>query len=505
MVFTADPGEGVVVVAHRPARPVPPHRERRRPRAGPRRAAESAGRACHLEAAARLHHQRRGVADRRGGAPHGPVHGGRRRRVPDLRRAGPHRAPRHRRGDHDAGGFAREVRWNQAYYRLAQGPLMTEASASGQHGRCPSVISERARRPGHRARLDPDQGRADRRRPRADRGRQPRLGEPVRRRHVDLLAGRGLGRPARRATPRWPRRPHAARGGAARRRRARGVRDDARLSRLRRRRRAAHAVPHLAQHQHRRRRRAAHRRSSATTSPTGGASPTSTRRSSTTKPHVADVALPDHPGRLRPLAAHRRASPRRRRRQRHVPDRHRDRDLRRDHARHVRPARAPRPESSSPWPTLLPAIRVAGQVAGHLTEGGARRLDPTGAAAARRSAVPARGRRRHGHGRYQLGRAAHGQRQRRHQHLRDGRPRAGRSAARTASSTWSPPRPATWSRWCTATTAPASSTPGSACSPSSPRSPAPTWRGDDVFEMLFSARWTARRRRRAAVLQLPLR
>ena len=39
----------------------------------------------------------------------------------------------------------------------------------------------------------------------------------------------------------------------------------------------------------------------------------------------------------------------------------------------------------------------------------------------------------------------------------------------TASWTWSRPRPATWWRWCTATTAPASSTRGSVCSPSSPQ------------------------------------
>ena len=47
---------------------------------------------------------------------------------------------------------------------------------------------------------------------------------------------------------------------------------------------------------------------------------------------------PDHAGRLRALAAHRRAGPRHRRRQRHVPDRRRDRRLRRHDARPVRPA-----------------------------------------------------------------------------------------------------------------------------------------------------------------------
>ncbi len=46
---------------------------------------------------------------------------------------------------------------------------------------------------------------------------------------------------------------------------------------------------------------------------------------------------------------------------------------------------------------------------------------PLRRAAARRGPVPARGRRRHRHGRHVLGRSAHRQRQRRYEHLRDGR------------------------------------------------------------------------------------
>ena len=75
-----------------------------------------------------------------------------------------------------------------------------------------------------------------------------------------------------------------------------------------------------------------------------------------------------------------------------------------------------------PLTDLLPAIRRAGEPAGTLTEAGARLLDPSGTLAAGGTAVPTRGRRRHRDGGHQLRRAAHRQRQRRHQHLRDGRP-----------------------------------------------------------------------------------
>ena len=61
------------------------------------------------------------------------------------------------------------------------------------------------------------------------------------------------------------------------------------------------------------------------------------------------------------------------------------------------------------------------------------------------------------------------------------------SAACTASWTWSPPRPGTWWRWCTATTVPASSTPGSACSPSSPQALGAEADTSTIFETLFTA------------------
>ncbi len=73
---------------------------------------------------------------------------------------------------------------------------------------------------------------------------------------------------------------------------------------------------------------------------------------------------------------------------------------------------------------LLPEVLPAGREAGELTARGRRTPRPIGCAPARRRAVPARGRRRHRHGRDVLGRAANRQRQRRHEHLRDGRARA---------------------------------------------------------------------------------
>ena len=73
---------------------------------------------------------------------------------------------------------------------------------------------------------------------------------------------------------------------------------------------------------------------------------------------------------------------------------------------------------------LLPTILLAGEPAGELTETGAKLLDPDRAASSRRCDVPAGGRCRDGHGGHELGRAAHRERQRRHQHLRDDRARA---------------------------------------------------------------------------------
>ena len=73
---------------------------------------------------------------------------------------------------------------------------------------------------------------------------------------------------------------------------------------------------------------------------------------------------------------------------------------------------------------LLPTIRSAGEPAGELTDEGAKLLDPTGRLRPGHRDVPSRGRRRHRDGGHQLGRAAHRERLRRHQHLRHGRARA---------------------------------------------------------------------------------
>ena len=73
---------------------------------------------------------------------------------------------------------------------------------------------------------------------------------------------------------------------------------------------------------------------------------------------------------------------------------------------------------------LLPEVLPAGRQAGQLTAEGAALLDPSGALRPGAAALPARGRRRHRHGRDELRRPAHRQRQRGHEHLRDGRARA---------------------------------------------------------------------------------
>ena len=218
------------------------------------------------------------------------------------------------------------------------------------------------------------------------------------------------------------RRPAAVRGGADHGRRPGGVGDDARLPRLRRRRRTAHPVPDLAQHQHRGRRRAAER-----TVRLQHPAPLEHRAPvpggpGQRGPRRADRA-PHHPRRLRALAADRRAGARHRRRQRHVPDRHPHRRLRRRHGRHVRrPGRRTRPDLR--LADLLPDDPPGRRPGRHADRRRGPAARPVRHAAAGRSGVPARGRRRHRDGGHQLGRAAHRQRQRRHQHLRDGRARA---------------------------------------------------------------------------------
>ena len=276
---------------------------------------------------------------------------------------------------------------------------------------------------GDRARVDPDQGGADRPGSRSARRRQPRLGEPVRGPAVDVLAGRRLGRGA--AELRGPGRRRAAtpRGRAGRSRRPGRVGDDARLPRVRRRRCAAHAVPHLAQHEHGPGGRAAQRgvrRQHPAPVERRAPLPGDPGRRGARRP----ARPPDHPGRLRALAAHRREGPRRRRRQRHVPDRRAPPAGTTPRCWPGSTSWPPRPGSSWTLAELLPAIAVAGRPAGTLTDSGREAARPDRAAAPRHPALPARGRRGHGDGRHQLGRPAHRQRLRRDVHLRHGRARA---------------------------------------------------------------------------------
>ena len=83
-------------------------------------AAEAAGRVRDVGAETEPAHGHRVVARRRRAAPHRAVVGDRDRRAGGLRRDGADRARRHR-CRHDAPQLRRELRWSQAYYRLAQG------------------------------------------------------------------------------------------------------------------------------------------------------------------------------------------------------------------------------------------------------------------------------------------------------------------------------------------------------------------------------------------------
>ena len=146
-------------------------------------------------------------------------------------------------------------------------------------------------------------------------------------------------------------------------RRARRLGHDARLSRLRRRWRTADALPDLAQHQHRRGRRAAERRVRPQHPASVERRPPVPGHPERRGPRRPDRA-PDHAGRLRPLAAHRREGARHRRRQRHVPDRHRHRQLRRAQCWPSSTNSPPRPASELRLADLLPTIRLAGEPAG---------------------------------------------------------------------------------------------------------------------------------------------
>ena len=207
----------------------------------------------------------------------------------------------------------------------------------------------------HRVRLDPHQGLPHRRGPeRRARRRQPRVGEPVRRPRLDLLARRRLVRPA--GGLRRPRRRGAAAATACEPddlRRDRRLGDDARLPRLRRRRRAARAVPHLAQHLDgpgRGRAQRALRREHPAALVDRPPAPGGARRRGARPRH----RLRHDPRRLRALAAHRPQGARRRRRLRHVPDRRGDARLRRRPASRSTTASSPTARRGSASPSCCP-------------------------------------------------------------------------------------------------------------------------------------------------------
>ena len=236
---------------------------------------------------------------------------------------------------------------------------------------------------------------------------------------------RGVRRPGRRRRPA----PRYAPGDD---RRDRRLRDDARLPGLRRGRPAARAVPHVAQHHDRgrlgRAHRAVRRQHSAALvhrSPASGRARRGTARPGGAVPHDAR--------RLRALAADGPQSARGRRRVRHVPDRCGDEGLRRRAHRALRRAgRAARAGRHRGAASGGARGRAAGRRAERRGGGPAR---PVRSAAPRHPVLPAGGRCRHRHGRDQCGRSAHRQRQRRHEHLRDGRARAARSPRCITSST----------------------------------------------------------------------
>ena len=264
---------------------------------------------------------------------------------------------------------------------------------------------------------------------------------------------RGLGRASAVLCRSRCRRGAAVRRRADRGRCARRLGNDARLPGLRRRRRAADAVPDLAEHQHRRGRRKVEPALRAQHPPSVERRPSvpgdpERRRSSRSAP------APDDVGRLRARPTHRGAGARHRRRQWHVPDRHQLGKLRRAAAGPVRPTgrRGRREAVVGRAAAYHPPRRGTGR----RTQRTGREADrPDRAPTAGRGDVPARGGRRDRHGRHQLRGSAHRQRQRRNEHLRDGRSRARARGRYTANSIWSRLRPATRWRWCTATTGPA--------------------------------------------------
>ena len=264
--------------------------------------------------------------------------------------------------------------------------------------------------------------------------------------------------------------------------------------------------PDLAEHQHRRGRRATERRVRAQ-------HPAPVERRAPLSGHLGrrgscrSDRAPDHAGRLRPLAAHRSEGARHRRRQRHVPHRYRRRQATTPRCSPSSISSPPRPAADLRLADLLPTIRLAGEQAGELTESGAKLLDPTGRLRPGAPDVPTRGRRRNRHGGHQFRRAAYRERQRRHQHLRDGRAR-GRTQP-------SPPRAGpghhsgrgSGGDGALQQRGQRTRTLGSACSPSSPpHSGSPSRTPRRSSQTLFAAALNgAPGLRRAAGLQLPVR
>ena len=184
--------------------------------------------------------------------------------------------------------------------------------------------------PGHRAGLHPHQGGAHRRRPRPHRLRRLRLGKPAGGGLLDLPHGGRVDRIADRLCQSERRREEPLRRGARRPEGHGLLRHDARLPAPERGGRAAGPLPHLAQHHHRPGGRGSDRALFLQHSPAlVHRSPLSghAQRGGACEGH----RLSHHPGRLRPLQAHRPEGAGGGRGQRHVPHRQQDPGLRPGH------------------------------------------------------------------------------------------------------------------------------------------------------------------------------
>ena len=141
----------------RPRRPVPAGRQRDRGRPAGRAAAEAAGRPGGVEAGPDAPHVGRVLADRRRSAPHRAHPGGGRRDAARLRRDVGTELLLIDADTTDRRLRRPELRWNQAYYRLAQGPV----SAGSRHDGCGTVLGTSTReRLGERAGAQADSPRS---------------------------------------------------------------------------------------------------------------------------------------------------------------------------------------------------------------------------------------------------------------------------------------------------------------------------------------------------------